>query len=293
MLCFPIFEVYEMVKGHRFYLVDAFTDQMFTGNPACVLLGANSLEEEVMQKIAREFNLSETAFPIPHDNTTFKSANHFHLRWFSPIVEVPLCGHATLATAHVLYSELANTNSSLSFTTQSGTLIVSKRDERYVMDFPRGEVTPIDFDTAILSALHLQGESVQNMMYCPNPNKLLIEVDNEKRIRDLSPEFDELIEISHRYDVGSIIVTAVSNSTEYDFISRNFAPIRGVNEDPVTGSAHVILGPYWQEKLGKNKLRAYQASNRGGFMDIEVKESERVFLIGIARTIAEGTLHSF
>ena len=282
-----------LVKGHRYYLVDAFTDRMFAGNPACVLLGEKLLEEEVMQMIAREFNLSETAFPFPHDSTNFETANHFHLRWFSPVVEVPLCGHATLATAHILYSELHNTSSFLSFTTRSGDLIVSKKRESYVMDFPEGEVTPIDFDTEILSALHLQGESVQNMMYCPNPNKLLIEVDNEKRIRDLSPDFIELIGISHKYKVGSIIVTAVSDSTGYDFISRNFAPIRGVNEDPVTGSAHVILGPYWQDKLGKNKLRAYQASSRGGFMDIEVKENGRVLLIGTARTIAEGTLLSF
>ena len=282
-----------LVKGHRYYLVDAFTDQMFAGNPACVLLGEKPLEEEVMQMIAREFNLSETAFPLPLDGTNFESSDHFRLRWFSPVVEVPLCGHATLATAHILYSELNNTSSSLSFTTQSGDLIVSKKRESYVMDFPGGKVNPIDFDTELLSALHLQRESVQDMMYCPNPNKLLIEVDNEKVIRNLSPDFTELTRISHRYKVGSIIVTAVSDSTEYDFISRNFAPIRGVNEDPVTGSAHVILGPYWQDKLDKNKLRAYQASIRGGFMDIEVRENGRVFLIGMARTIAEGSLRSF
>ena len=279
-----------MVEGHRFYLVDVFTDQMFAGNPACVLLGVNSLEDDIMQMIAREFNLSETAFPVPYDNTDFETSNHFHLRWFSPVVEVPLCGHATLATAHILYSELENKSPSLTFTTLSGDLTVSKTSDSYVMDFPLGKATPIDFDAEILSALRLQEESVQNMMYCPSPNKLLIEIDDDKLIRNLSPDFLKLTYISQKYDVGSIVVTSKSTSTDYDFISRNFAPIRGVNEDPVTGSAHVILGPYWQNKLGKDKLRAYQASNRGGFMDVEVKESGRVSLIGMASTIAEGTL---
>ena len=280
-----------MGEEHRFYLVDAFTDRMFTGNPACVLLAENYLDEEVMQMIAREFNLSETAFPIPYDSSDFETSNHFHLRWFSPVVEVPLCGHATLATAHILFSELKNTSPSLTFTTLSGDLIVTKRGEYYVMDFPEGKVTPIDFDAEILSALHLHRESVQTMMYCPSPNKLLIEVDNDRLIRNLSPDFRKLTHISQKYDVGSIIVTAKSSS-DYDFISRNFAPIRGVNEDPVTGSAHVILGPYWQDRLGKDKLRTYQASDRGGFMDVEVKESGRVSLIGMACTIAEGTLRA-
>ena len=279
-----------MVEGHRFYLVDAFTDRMFAGNPACVLLGFKPLEDNIMQMIAREFNLSETAFPVPYDNTGFETSDHFHLRWFSPVVEVPLCGHATLAAAHTLYSELENASPSLTFTTLSGNLIVSRRDNCYVMDFPSGKATQINFDSEILLALRLQGESVKNMMYCPSPNKLLIEIDDDKSIRTLSPDFLELTHLSQKYNVGSIVVTAMSTSSDYDFVSRNFAPIRGVNEDPVTGSAHVILGPYWQEKLGKDKLRAYQASNRGGFMNIEVKESGRVSLIGMACTIAEGNL---
>jgi len=281
-----------MTEGNMFYLVDAFTDQVFTGNPACVFLRKDSLEEEVMQNIAREFNLSETAFPVPNGNANFETSERFHLRWFSPVVEVPLCGHATLATAHILYSELKNTSSSLSFATLAGDLIVSKKGDRYVMDFPEGIVTPVSIDTEVISALHLEEESVQEMMYCPSPNKLLIEVDNEKYIRNLSPDFLELTHISQKYDVGSIVVTSISTTTNYDFISRNFAPIRGVNEDPVTGSAHVILGPYWQNKLGKNQLRAYQASNRGGFMDIEVKDSGRVCLIGMACTVAVGNLRS-
>jgi PhzF family phenazine biosynthesis protein len=273
-------------------LVDAFTDRLFAGNPACVFLREKPLGEEVMQMIAREFNLSETAFPVPSGSDDFETSDHFQLRWFTPIVEVPLCGHATLATAHILYSELGNSNSSLSFTTLSGNLIVSKKRDCYVMDFPGGELTPVDIDTEVISALHLERESVQQMMHCLNPNKLLIEVDNEKRVRNLSPDFLELTRISHRFNVGSIVVTAISTSTDYDFISRNFAPIRGVNEDPVTGSAHVILGPYWQSKLDKTHLRAFQASNRGGFMEIEVKDSGRVYLIGMACTAAEGHFRS-
>ena len=281
-----------MDKMNKFFLVDAFTDQLFTGNPACVFLSKESLNEKVMQLIAREFNLSETAFPVPLSSIDFQNSNLFHLRWFTPIVEVPLCGHATLATAHILFAELENASSSLSFATQSGTLIVSKRKDHYVMDFPSGKLTPIDIEPEIVSALHLERESVQQMMHCPNPNKLLVEVDNERHVRALTPDFSELIHISRKFNVGSILVTAQSKSTEYDFVSRNFAPVRGVNEDPVTGSAHVILGPYWQKKLNKNHLRAYQASDRGGSMDIEIKGNERVFLIGTACTVAEGHFRS-
>ena len=281
-----------MFETHKFYLVDAFTDQSFTGNPACVFLSKVPLEEEVMQMIAREFNLSETAFPVLLGSDDLETSNHFQLRWFSPIVEVPLCGHATLATAHILYSELKNASSSLSFSTLSGNLTVSKRGDCYVMDFPSGEPTPIDIDTEVISALHLDSESVQQMMYCPNPNKLLIEVDSEKQVRNLSPDFYQLTRISHKFNVGSIVVTSISASMDYDFISRNFAPARGVNEDPVTGSAHVILGPYWQSKLNKKHMRAFQASNRGGFMDIEVKDNGRVHLVGKACTVAEGHLRA-
>jgi PhzF family phenazine biosynthesis protein len=281
-----------MGESNKFYLVDAFTNQAFSGNPACVFLSEKPLKEDVMQLIAREFNLSETAFPVPADSGDFETSNHFQLRWFSPIVEVPLCGHATLATAHIIYSELKNRSTSLSFDTLSGNLIVSKKGESYVMDFPAGNVTPMEFDLEIVSALHLEKESVRTMMYCPNPNKLLIEVDSEKQVRNLSPNFLELIQISEKFDVGSIVVTSASESTEYDFISRNFAPIRGVNEDPVTGSAHVILGPYWQKILNKKHLRAFQVSNRGGFMDIEMNDGGRVNLIGTAVTVAEGNLYS-
>lgn len=277
-----------MNEMKKFYLVDAFTDRIFSGNPACVFLSKEPLDEKTMQMIAREFNLSETAFPAPTDSDDFETSTCFHLRWFTPVVEVPLCGHATLATAHILYSELHNSCPSLSFSTQSGDLIVSKKENSYVMDFPAGELIPVDIDSEVISALHLEIESVRAMMYCPNPNKLLVEIDREKLVRDLSPDFLELTHISQKFNAGSIVVTSASTSIDYDFISRNFAPIHGVNEDPVTGSAHVLLGPYWQSKLGKHRLRAFQVSSRGGFMEVEVKDNGRVDLIGTACTVAEG-----
>ncbi len=272
------------------YIVDAFTDIPFSGNPAGVYLCPTSLNEQQMQLIARELNLSETAFPIPTSSEYYTDANRFHLRWFSPLVEVPLCGHATLATAHVLWSELQNENDTLAFETKSGRLEVHRGTSGYVMDFPRGKAESIPITEDITCALELSIESVVDMLYCEDPNKLLIVVKDETDVKDLQPDFLELSRISEKHNAGSIIVTTISTSTEYDFISRNFAPIRGVNEDSVTGSSHVILGPYWQAALKKDTLVAYQASSRGGSMTVKMVNEDRVLLIGNAVTITRGTM---
>ena len=278
-----------MIDINKFYLVDAFTDKTFSGNPACVFLKEDIMEEDLMQIIAREFNFSETAFPVPLGSNNSETADHFKLKWFSPVVEVPLCGHATLATAHILFSELENKSPTLTFSTLSGDLIVSKKGHGYAMNFPAGQLSEVDIDSDVISALHAKPESVQEMLHCLNPNKLVIVVDREDQVRDIAPDFIGLIHASRKFNVGSIAVTSISESKNYDFILRNFAPIRGVNEDFVTGSAHVILGPYWGAKLRKKRLRAFQASKRGGFMDLEVKDNMRVELIGTAITVAEGT----
>ena len=279
-----------MLESCRFFLVDAFTEHPFSGNPAGVLLCDYILPTAQMQTIANEVNASETAFPIPVDDKSFEDSSYFKLRWFTPQVEVPLCGHATLAAAHVLFHELGNRSTSLTFDTRSGELTVKRVDDFYAMDFPAGLSEPIDVDDSVYEALGLTESDILETRYCDDPNKLVIVVDAEQIIRNLEPDFLKLRNISSIYNVGSVIVTSASASSEYDFISRNFAPLRGVNEDPVTGSSHVILGPYWQEKLNKSRLTAFQASRRGGSMIVEVIDENRVLLKGRATTITRGQM---
>lgn len=279
-----------MLESGRFFLVDAFTEHPFSGNPAGVLLNDAILPTTQMQTIANEVNASETAFPIPVDGKCFEDASYFKLRWFTPQVEVPLCGHATLATAHVLFHELGNPSTSLTFDTSSGELIVRRVGDHYAMDFPAGPSAPVDVDQSVYEALGLSGSNVLETRYCSDPNKLVIVVDEERIIRGLQPDFLKLREVSSIYNAGSIVVTSTSASAEYDFISRNFAPLRGVNEDPVTGSSHVILGPYWQGKLHKSQLTALQASPRGGAMKVEIGSNNRVILKGTAITITRGQM---
>ncbi|TXT56439.1 MAG: putative enzyme [Candidatus Thorarchaeota archaeon] len=274
-----------------FFIVDAFTDQLFTGNPAGILLHRGDLAAELMQLVARELNLSETAFPVPQGELSYKEAEQFELRWFTPTTEVPLCGHATLATAHIIFSELENPSSQITFSTLSGSLMVTRQDDLYVMDFPSGVVETISFQNDVIRALGLEPNDVDEMLYCEKPNKLLIVVSDAEVTRNLQPDFPLLLQTSKKHNAGSVIVTSPSSSFDYDFISRNFAPLHGVNEDPVTGSSHVILGPYWQRRLDKDTLRAYQASSRGGFMDLEVLNNGRILLKGKARTVAKGTIN--
>ncbi len=279
-----------MAESNPFYLVDAFTTQPYSGNPAGVYLHMSQMTPKQMQLIACEINASETAFPVPLDAPPFEVASRFHLRWFSPRVEVPLCGHATLATAHVLFREMKNQNRVLWFETQSGELVVRHEGDYYAMDFPAGIAKPIDADVSIYSALGIQENSVLDILYCDSPNKLLVVVDDEHVVRGLAPDFLRLREISRKYNAGSIVVTCRSTSPDYDFVSRNFAPIRGVNEDPVTGSSHVILGPYWQEQLHKSQLTGFQASPRGGVVMVEVVDDSRIIHKGTALTISRGQM---
>ncbi|MFW9849271.1 MAG: PhzF family phenazine biosynthesis protein [Candidatus Thorarchaeota archaeon] len=279
-----------MNKQFPIYRVDAFTPKPFSGNPAGVFLYPSTLSSIQMQVIASEVNASETAFPVPLDNSSYQESSQFHLRWFTPEVEVPLCGHATLATAHVLFHEIGNPNEIVTFDTLSGNLIVRREGQNYSMDFPAGIPKQIDIARTVYDALGIEKESVVDNQYCDNPNKLIIVVDNEKDVRELSPDFAMLRNISHEYDVGSVVVTASSSNPDYDFISRNFAPVRGVNEDPVTGSSHVILGPYWKTKLHKSHLIGFQASSRGGSVIVDVLDDARVVLGGTAITVSSGEM---
>lgn len=254
--------------------VDAFTDRPFGGNPAAVCLLPGSWDERWMQHVAAEMNLSETAFVQVHED------GH-RLRWFTPVVEVDLCGHATLATAHVLWQEgLAPHGAAIRFHTRSGVLQAVRRDEGIELDFPAepSEETAIPSDLAA-------GLGVPLRHVGRNRFDLLAEVADEAALRKLAPDFTVL----GRLPVRGIIATSRSADPRFDFVSRFFAPAVGVNEDPVCGSAHCCLGPYWSKRLGKNDLVGYQASARGGVVRVRVGAA-RVVLGGRAVIVARGSL---
>ena len=257
--------------------VDAFTDRPFAGNPAAVCLLDRPRDEQWMQSVAREMNLSETAFLLP-------TGDRFSLRWFTPTLEVDLCGHATLASAHVLWETgRLPAEATASFETRSGLLEVRQREGWIVLDFPgiaggSGPVPP-----AVVEAL---GARPQGVAVC-GP-RWLVELDDEDAVRALSPDFSRMRSVPGR----AVIVTAVSTTpSEYDFVSRYFAPWVGVNEDPVTGVAHCCLGPYWGARLGKTRMRGRQVSARGGTVRVEL-QGERVLLGGKAVTVAFGELRT-
>jgi PhzF family phenazine biosynthesis protein len=262
--------------GITIYQVDAFTDQPYKGNPAAVCLLKETRDDAWMQAVANEKNLSETAFLTPENDG-------YRLRWFTPKNEVKLCGHATLASAHILYKEkLLPLNRQARFYTLSGLLTASYHEDTGIiqLDFPAHSVLPCEPPSGLLEALGVKPNFVGR-----SDNDYLIEVESEAKVKEVSPDFARLLQVSCR----GVIVTAQSTSKDYDFISRFFAPAVGVNEDPVTGSAHCRLTPYWQAKLKKNEFIAYQASKRGGFLQL-VAAGDRVHIGGKAVTVLKGIL---
>jgi PhzF family phenazine biosynthesis protein len=260
------------------YIVDAFTDRPFSGNPAAVcLLASGAWDETWMQAVAREMNLSETAFVRPR-----AGSDSYDLRWFTPAVEVDLCGHATLAAAHVLWeSESLPVQVEARFHTRSGVLTASRAANNQIrMDFPAKPAAQADAPEGLVEAL-----GVRPVYVASNRMDYLVEVADEATVRAARPDLRALKAVPAR----GIIVTARSAAPEYDFVSRFFAPAAGVDEDPVTGSAHCCLGPFWGERLGKSSLVGYQASARGGVVGVEVK-GERVVLGGSAVTVARGEM---
>ncbi|NUP66479.1 MAG: PhzF family phenazine biosynthesis protein [Nonomuraea sp.] len=251
----------------RLFTVDAFTDTAFKGNPAGVCLLDSPVTDEWMQSVAAEMNLSETAFLLGDS-----------LRWFTPMVEVTLCGHATLATAHVLYSTGAATGP-VEFRTASGTLTVNRdADNKITMDFPAKEVAPATLPDGLEKALGATPVRVGK-----SELDLLVELDSEETVRSLTPDIPALSAV----DARGVIVTALGTRT--DFVSRFFAPRVGVPEDPVTGSAHCALSPYWAARLGRDTLTGAQLSARGGLVHTRL-DGDRVHLSGHAVTILTGTL---
>ena len=261
-----------------FLQIDAFADRPYSGNPAAVCLLEDEGDAQWMQAVAAEMNLSETAFVRPVDGD-------FELRWFTPVVEVDLCGHATLAAAHALWSEgVVDGGDEIRFHTRSGLLTAARRGELVELDFPATGPGPARLEAGQIAdlgnALGIKPEHVAESAF-----DLLVVVASADLVRGLQPDLPRLRELASR----GVIVTSVSDDPRFDFVSRFFAPGVGVDEDPVTGSAHCCLGPYWSERLGKAEMTAFQASSRGGVVNVRMA-GERVLLGGSAVTVFRGEL---
>ena len=253
----------------RIAKVDAFTTEPFSGNPAGVCLLDGPRDDRWMQGVAREMNLSETAFLL-------REGDGFRLRWFTPAVEVALCGHATLASCHVLWEEgILAPSETARFATRSGQLRASRRDDLIEMDFPAKPEQKAEPPESLLEAI-----GAKPVYLGRNQFDFLALLASEADVRALKPGFALLKTVA----VRGVIVTAPASTPGYDFVSRFFAPAVGVDEDPVTGSAHCCLGPYWSQRLGKTELVAYQASARGGIVGVTIA-GERVRLRGKAVTV--------
>jgi len=258
----------------RCFQVDAFTRRAFAGNPAAVCLLSEERPAHWLQAVAAEMNLSETAFVLPRDGA-------FELRWFTPTIEVELCGHATLASAHVLWSEgFVPCEQGIQLVSKGGTLRCTRRDDLIELDFPATPPQETEPPPGLLEALGVSAVYVGKSVY----DKFVL-IESEPVLRNLQPDFSRLRAIGMR----GVIVTARSQDPQFDFVSRYFAPGAGIDEDPVTGSAHCCLAPLWSERLGKTQMTAYQASARGGVVCVRVA-GPRVILGGHAVTVLRGTL---
>jgi len=260
--------------GLKITQVDAFTDRPFRGNPAAVCVLPAPRDDVWMQDVARAMNLSETAYLDP-------VADGFNLRWFTPTTEVALCGHATLASAHVLWEDgHLRPEQMARFHTKSGLLTAERRGGWIELDFPAIHEQPAPVPPGLAEALGV------NVGYLgKNEFDYLVQVESERTVREMKPDLTAL----RRVSIRGVSVTSRSDSPEFDFVSRFFAPGSGIDEDPVTGSAHCYLGPFWSARLGKTDLIAYQASARGGTVRVRVN-GERVILGGQAVTVLRGEL---
>jgi predicted PhzF superfamily epimerase YddE/YHI9 len=260
--------------GLPIYTVDAFTDRPFAGNPAAVCLLDGPRDDGWLQRVAAEMNLSETAFLLPKGDS-------FRLRWFTPTVEVDLCGHATVASAHVLWeTNRLPLDRPARFLSRSGPLSAVRRGDEIELDFPVKVAEPCPAPTGLAEALGATPRWVGR-----NKFDYLVELESDAAVRGLKPDFARLATLP----VRGVIVTAKSDTAGADFVSRFFAPQSGVAEDPVTGSAHCALGPFWRDRLGRAELTGYQASARGGTVGVTVA-GDRVKLRGRAVTVLRGEL---
>lgn len=252
------------------YQVDAFADKVFEGNPAAICPLEKWLDDKTMQQIAEENNLAETAFTVPNKNG-------FDLRWFTPVEEVDLCGHATLAAAHVLYKHLAYSGSKIVFNTRSGDLIVKQVEQGLSMDFPASMPQPVKVPDGLLEALGIDSaEALAAFDY-------IVVLESESAVKAVTPDFSQLTGL----DLRGVVVTAIGN--DVDFVSRCFYPKLRINEDAVTGSAHCELAPYWGGRLGLDKMTAKQLSRRSGLLGCELL-GDRVVLYGNSADYLKGQI---
>jgi PhzF family phenazine biosynthesis protein len=257
----------------KLYQIDAFADKLFKGNPAAVIPLEKWIDDQLMQQLGMENNLAETAFFVS------KGEGHFDIRWFTPELEINLCGHATLASAWLLFNKLGNKNEKIVFHSKSGPLTVSRKDEMILMDFPSWKPERIsEYPEELLQSL----DNVTIAGVYKNRD-FLVELENEEAVRNCNPDFTLMKKTGQM-----VIITAPGKNV--DFVSRFFAPAAGIDEDPVTGSAHSQLIPFWSEKLGKDKMQAKQLSKRGGDVYCELK-GERVIMGGKCVFYLEGEVN--
>jgi PhzF family phenazine biosynthesis protein len=260
--------------GLKIFQANAFTDKAFAGNPAAVCILTDPRDDAWMQNLAREMNLSETAF-------LRKQEDGYGLRWFTPAVEVALCGHATLASAHILWeTAMLAPREQARFHTLSGLLTAERKGNWIELNFPATPEQQATPPPRLMEALGVAPKYVGKSKF-----DYLVEVDTEETVRNLKPDFGLL----RAMQVRGVMVTSQATMAGYDFVSRFFAPGSGIDEDPVTGSAHCCLGPFWSKRLGKNELTAFQASRRGGTVRVRVG-GDRVYLSGQAVTALRGEL---
>ncbi|XP_058077774.1 uncharacterized protein LOC131226102 [Magnolia sinica] len=298
-------------KPVQYSVIDAFTDSPFKGNPAAICLLEEERDEEWMQSVAIEFNISETAFlrrvdpDVDNGSENGHPNSRFHLRWFTPVEEVKLCGHATLAAAHFLFTSGLSATNRIEFFTKSGLLTAEKIDrfkqldtlrssndkqeERFSIELGFPTIPFVDCDSTEIPSIPqtLNGASMLNVKRTTNGD-VIVELPSGKAVADLQPQFDELRECAAS---GVIITGLAPDGSGFDFFTRFFCPKLGVNEDPVCGSAHCALAPYWSKKLGKHDLIAYMASPRGGRLDLHLEEeTHRVLIRGEAVIVMTGSL---
>lgn len=257
----------------KYYIVDAFTDTLFKGNPAGVCVLQEAIDDAVMQSIAAENNLSETAFAVKRDG-------YYDLRWFTPKVEIDLCGHATLGSAYVIMNFFDTCAKEIRFETKSGPLAVKRTDDIYELNFPARKNRPAAVTAAMKQAM---GVEILEAYFTNHDRDLLLLLENEQQVKNAAPDFEAI------KPLASHAVTLTAKGDAVDFVSRFFAPNMGIPEDPVTGSAHTGLIPFWAERLNKKKMTATQLSTRGGMLFCENGE-DRVKIAGKAALYLQGEI---
>ncbi|WP_375561910.1 PhzF family phenazine biosynthesis protein [Bernardetia sp. OM2101] len=283
-----------------FYQVDAFAPKSFSGNPAAVFLCDETLTDEQYLNIAREMYLPETTFLRPlfdkkedQKKLNWQTATLFEVRWFMVEEETNLCGHATLAAAHVVFEEIKSIHSEITFRTRSGDLLIKKenfeQEANYIkMQFPVAKVfeekTP---ESNLLKSLGIENQKINSSVYIPEKQTWILEFENREELESLKPNFEELVKNSYQNSIKKVGIT-IKGDSKYDFISRCFCPWIGINEDALSAVSHGLFAKYWQPKLNKNSFFAYQASKRGGEIHLELLKNNQVLLIGKGITTLEG-----